>query len=107
MNKVKRITIDLRYVFALCGLFVFLQLSEIVNWSWWLVLSPLWGTVIFVILAVIGVSIMEFRQKRKVREIFGEVLTTLEKAKEDLEKEQATLKAALKAKEKDEEEKNP
>ena len=30
-------------------LFIGLKLGGVINWSWWWVLAPLWGSVVFVI----------------------------------------------------------
>jgi len=30
--------------------FVVLKLTDVINWSWWLVLSPLWGVVALLLL---------------------------------------------------------
>ena len=33
--------------------FIVLKLCKVINWSWWWVLSPIWITIIIVILAII------------------------------------------------------
>ena len=34
---------------ALTILFIALKLCGVISWSWWLVLAPLWGVVLFII----------------------------------------------------------
>ena len=41
------------FLSLLTVLFVGLKLLEIINWSWWLVFSPLLGGVIFSVLCVV------------------------------------------------------
>ncbi len=33
-------------------LFITLKLTEVIDWSWWWILSPMWGTLILIILWV-------------------------------------------------------
>lgn len=33
--------------------FIVLKLCKVINWSWWLVLSPLWVSIILLIIAII------------------------------------------------------
>lgn len=37
--------------------FIVLKLCEVINWSWWLVLSPLWinATIIIILILIIGI----------------------------------------------------
>lgn len=55
-------------------IFVILKLCGVLSWSWWWVLSPLWGGVaIFIVLALIwlfcfiAVTIKEKRENKKKR----------------------------------------
>jgi hypothetical protein len=42
--------------FGLLGLvFITLKLLGVVDWSWWLVLSPLWGPLVLILAITIGV----------------------------------------------------
>lgn len=34
-------------------LFIALKLCGVISWSWWLVLAPLWGVVLFVIIFIV------------------------------------------------------
>ena len=33
--------------------FIVLKLCEVINWSWWWVLAPTWGTIVLALLAVL------------------------------------------------------
>ena len=56
-------------------IFVILKLCGVLSWSWWWVLSPLWGSIaIFIIVSVfislfgcISVTIKEKRENKKKR----------------------------------------
>ena len=37
---------------ALCLIFITLKLTHVVDWSWWIVLSPIWVTLLIVIVIV-------------------------------------------------------
>ena len=39
-------------------LFIALKLTEVIAWSWWWVLAPIWITFVFVVLVLIVVSIV-------------------------------------------------
>lgn len=44
--------------FGLLGiLFIGLKLADVINWSWWLVLLPIYGPLILAIVILIGVGI--------------------------------------------------
>lgn len=50
-----------------CGLltivFIVLKLIDIISWSWWWVLSPLWIPVgVAIVVAIIGVIILAIRE---------------------------------------------
>lgn len=38
-------------------LFIGLKLTDHIDWSWWLVLSPIWMTVLFVVILVVAVMV--------------------------------------------------
>jgi len=48
---------------GLCGLllvaFIVLRLCEVITWSWWWVMAPLWGPVVFVVVLVIIYELCE------------------------------------------------
>ena len=41
--------------------FIVLKLCHLINWSWWWVLSPLWASIIFVIVLIIIVAIARLK----------------------------------------------
>lgn len=43
---------------ALALLFIGLKLGHVIDWSWWWVLSPLWVTVAFVLIALMLAGII-------------------------------------------------
>jgi hypothetical protein len=44
MASDKKFTIDLNFVGILTTAFIVLKLCNVITWSWWWVLSPLWIT---------------------------------------------------------------
>ena len=46
---------------VLCIIFVILKITNVIQWSWWLVLMPLWANII---LFIIGLCILFIIQKR-------------------------------------------
>ena len=48
-----RISINLAYPSLLTTVFVVLKLCEVIDWSWWWVLTPLWVSIVLVILGVL------------------------------------------------------
>lgn len=45
--------------FGLLGiLFIGLKLAGVINWSWWLVLLPLYGPLLFLLLILFGILIV-------------------------------------------------
>ena len=40
---------DMGFWGVLTILFIALKLCGVISWSWWLVLAPLWGVVLFII----------------------------------------------------------
>ena len=53
MNKNKGSTIGINFSEVLLIVFVVLKLNHLINWSWWWVLSPLWGGVIGAIVVIL------------------------------------------------------
>lgn len=45
------------YIGTLTMIFVVLKLTNLINWSWWWVLSPLWMTIILCVIGAIFVGI--------------------------------------------------
>ena len=45
--------------------FVVLKLCEVIDWSWWWVLSPIWiSTALTILVVLIGVIVIYVRDKR-------------------------------------------
>jgi hypothetical protein len=42
---------------ALAVLFIALKLTGYIYWSWWFVLAPIWGPLVFAVLIIIAMSI--------------------------------------------------
>ena len=40
------------FVDVLCLIFITLKLTHVINWSWWIVLSPIWATLLIIIVIV-------------------------------------------------------
>ena len=38
---------------CLCLVFIILKLTHVINWSWWIVLAPIWGSLVIVIIVVL------------------------------------------------------
>jgi hypothetical protein len=45
--------------------FIVLKLINVINWSWWLVLAPAWGSAAFVIFCLIVVIILHIWANHK------------------------------------------
>ena len=60
---------------SFCGvltlILVVLKLAHLINWSWWLVLCPLWAFVSFVILVLILMKIRYNILRRRWRKMRG------------------------------------
>lgn len=41
-------------------LFIGLKLTDFIDWSWWWVLSPIWGPIIFIIIIFIILAIFDW-----------------------------------------------
>lgn len=57
---------------TLALLLIGLKLGDVIDWSWWLVLSPLWISwgIILLILAVVGLAskvLESYDEKRRIR----------------------------------------
>lgn len=52
------------FLTGLALIFVTLKLIGVITWSWWIVLSPVWGTALFVTIITIIAAILETDDKR-------------------------------------------
>ena len=51
--------------FGLLGIvFIVLKLTGYINWSWWIVFSPIWGSILVGILIFLVVSFVIYRNSR-------------------------------------------
>lgn len=48
----------LGFIEVLTLIFIVLKLTHVINWSWWWVLSPIWISLLFVLVVVIIVLII-------------------------------------------------
>ena len=56
-------------IFTLLGvLFIGLKLANVIDWPWWVVLSPIWGSILLVIVALIVYVVLERYLRRRRRE---------------------------------------
>lgn len=46
-------TPSLTFLDALCIVFIVLKLTHVINWSWWIVLAPIWGGILVGIIIVL------------------------------------------------------
>lgn len=51
------------FVGLLTIVFITLKLTEVIDWSWWWVLSPIW--IAFIVWAVIVAGVLAFALKKK------------------------------------------
>ena len=59
MENEKKTTGGVGFAGLLTIAFVVLKLCNVINWSWWWVLSPVWITAIIVIALIIFIGICE------------------------------------------------
>ena len=38
---------------CLCLIFIILKLTHVINWSWWVVLAPIWGSLLIVVIVIL------------------------------------------------------
>lgn len=51
--------------FGLLGIvFIVLKLTGYINWSWWIVLSPIWGSILLGLLIFLAVLFVIYRNSR-------------------------------------------
>lgn len=46
-------TPSLTFLDVLAIVFIVLKLTHIINWSWWVVLAPIWGSILLLIIIVL------------------------------------------------------
>ena len=66
-NSSEKITYSLGFLEALALIFITLKLCKIINWPWVWVLSPIWISIIIVIVAVVGFVIADRIEERKYK----------------------------------------
>ena len=44
--------IGLTFFDALCLVFIVLKLTHVIDWSWWIILAPIWATLLIVIIVL-------------------------------------------------------
>lgn len=59
MNKKKGSNGGMGLLSVLCLIFIVLKLTDLISWSWWWVLSPLWIYLALVIMVVILTALSE------------------------------------------------
>ena len=65
-DKKVHVTVGPNFIGLLTLLFITLKLTGYINWSWWWVLSPLWGSVAaLLVVMVVVVLVAIIMDKRK------------------------------------------
>ena len=59
MEKKTEAKVGLGFFEALGLLFIALKLCGVIAWSWWLVLLPIWGSIVLVIVIAVIVVIVQ------------------------------------------------
>ena len=54
----KKSTHSISYLEILTVVFITLKLCGVIDWSWWWVTSPMWGSVLFIIFCVTILCVM-------------------------------------------------
>jgi hypothetical protein len=65
MSKVDTVRLQLPFLTILGLIFITLKLMGYINWSWWLVLLPIWAPLAIVFSAAIGIFLFAFNNERK------------------------------------------
>lgn len=55
--------ISLGFLDVLTLIFITLKLTDVINWSWWAVLSPIWIQLVLIIITVIVLLILKYFKK--------------------------------------------
>ena len=53
------------FTWLLTIVFIVLKLTDVINWSWWWVLSPIWIDIALAIIIIIGLAIYGSIMKKK------------------------------------------
>lgn len=55
--------VSLGFLDVLTLIFITLKLTNVINWSWWAVLSPIWIQLVLIIITVIVLLILKYFKK--------------------------------------------
>ena len=55
--------VSLGFLDVLTLIFITLKLTDVINWSWWAVLSPIWIQLVLIIIIVIVLLILKYFKK--------------------------------------------
>ena len=55
--------VSLGFLDVLTLIFITLKLTDVINWSWWVVLSPIWIQLVLIIITVIILLILKYFKK--------------------------------------------
>jgi hypothetical protein len=55
--------VSLGFLDVLTLIFITLKLTDVINWSWWAVLSPIWVQLVLIIITVIVLLILKYFKK--------------------------------------------
>ena len=55
--------VSLGFLDVLTLIFITLKLTDVINWSWWAVLSPIWIQLVLIIITVIILLILRYFKK--------------------------------------------
>lgn len=55
--------VSLGFLDVLTLIFITLKLTDVINWSWWVVLSPIWIQLVLIIITVIILLILRYFKK--------------------------------------------
>lgn len=72
--KEKNSSSGIGFTSLLTIVFIVLKLTNVINWSWWWVLSPIWIDIVLAIIIIVGLVIYEVIMEKKAqnRLYFGE-----------------------------------
>lgn len=59
MKKNNNASSGINAIEVLTIVFVVLKLTKVIDWSWWWVLSPIWVTIILIVVIVLGIAIFD------------------------------------------------
>lgn len=59
--------ISLSPIWVLFFIFLILKLCHVVEWSWWWITAPLWGSIALCVLVVLICSLLYIRKNKKTR----------------------------------------